>query len=92
MSNIIIIADDLTGANATGVLLARHEFKAATFLNLKKYNPKENQEIKAVSISTDSRGVKKDIANERAKKVVSFFKDDDVNLFAKRIDSTLRGK
>lgn len=91
MSKIVIIADDLTGANATGVLLARHGFKAATFLNLEKYDPNRNQDLKVVSISTDSRGVKKDIAYGRVKEVADFFKDDDVKLFAKRIDSTLRG-
>jgi uncharacterized protein YgbK (DUF1537 family) len=91
MPNIVIIADDLTGANATGVLLARHGFEAATFLNLDKYDPNRNQDLKVVSISTDSRGVKKDIAYGRVKEVVDFFKDDDIKLFAKRIDSTLRG-
>lgn len=91
MPKIVIIADDLTGANATGVLLAKDGFKAATFLNLEKYNPNKNRDLKVVSISTDSRGVKKDIAYERVKEVVDFFKDDEVELFTKRIDSTLRG-
>ncbi|WP_373845615.1 four-carbon acid sugar kinase family protein, partial [Clostridium sp.] len=44
-----------------------------------------------VSISTDSRAVKKDIAYKRVNEVVEFFNNYDVKLFAKRIDSTLRG-
>lgn len=91
MSKIVIIADDLTGANATGVLLTKHGFKVATFLNLEKYNPNKNQDLNVISISTDSRGIEKDLAYKRVKEVVDYFKNEDVKLFAKRIDSTLRG-
>lgn len=91
MSKVVIIADDLTGANATSVLLAREGFKAATFLNLNKYNSEENKSLNVVSISTDSRAIEKKDAYEQVKSVVDFFKDEDVKLFAKRIDSTLRG-
>ena len=43
MEKIVIIADDLTGANATSVLLARRGFKATTFLNLDKYNGEDHK-------------------------------------------------
>lgn len=91
MSKVVIIADDLTGANATGVLLARQGFKSATFLNLSKYSKEESKDLNIISISTDSRAIKSDEAYEKVKKIVDFFKDDDVSLFSKRIDSTLRG-
>ena len=91
MSKIVIIADDLTGANATSVLLARQGFKATTFLNLNKYNAQEHKDLNIISISTDSRGIEKQLAYEKVKNVVDFFKNEDVKLFAKRIDSTLRG-
>lgn len=91
MPKIVIIADDLTGANATGVLLAKQGFKTATFLNLKKYDPNKNLDLDIISISTDSRGTEKDTAYNRVKEVVDYFKDDSIKLFAKRIDSTLRG-
>ncbi len=91
MSKIAIIADDLTGANATSALLAIEGFKSATFLDVEKYDPEEHKDLNIVSISTDSRGVKKDIAYKRVSEVVSFLKNDDIKLFAKRIDSTLRG-
>ncbi|HNZ82774.1 MAG TPA: four-carbon acid sugar kinase family protein [Sedimentibacter sp.] len=91
MSKVIIIADDLTGANATGVLLARQGFKSATFLNLDKYDKEESKYLDVISISTDSRAIHSDEAYERVKTIAEFFKDDDVALFSKRIDSTLRG-
>lgn len=91
MSKVVIIADDLTGANATSVLLVRQGFKAVTFLNLDKYNRQEHKDLNVVSISTDSRAVEADLAYHRVKDVVDFFKDEDIRLFSKRIDSTLRG-
>ncbi|MDF2615633.1 MAG: type effector Hrp-dependent outer [Sedimentibacter sp.] len=89
MSKVIVIADDLTGANATSVLLARKGFKAATFLNLEKYD--SSTDLNIVSINTDSRAIKKEEAYERVKNVVDFFKSEDIKLFTKRIDSTMRG-
>lgn len=91
MGKVVIIADDLTGANATSVLLVRQGFNAVTFLNLDKYSGEEHKDLNIVSISTDSRGVEKDTAYHRVKDVVEFFKDEEVTLFSKRIDSTLRG-
>jgi uncharacterized protein YgbK (DUF1537 family) len=91
MSKIIIIADDLTGANATGVLLVQQGFKAATFINLDKYNSMQNDDYDIVSINTDSRAIKSEEAYKRVKSIVEFFKDEDVKLLSKRIDSTLRG-
>ena len=91
MSKIIIIADDLTGANATGVLLVQQGFKAATFINLDKYKSMQNDDYDILSINTDSRAIKKEEAYKRVKSIVELFKDEDVKLFAKRIDSTLRG-
>lgn len=91
MSKVIIIADDLTGANATCVLLVQKGLKAATFINLEKYNSMENDDLNVVSINTDSRAIKSEEAYDRVKNIVDFFKNEDVILFSKRIDSTLRG-
>lgn len=91
MSKIIVIADDLTGANATNALLVSDGFKSATFLNLDKYISKENEALSVVSISTDSRAIEGKEAYNKVKDIVEFFKDEDVSLFSKRIDSTLRG-
>lgn len=91
MSKVVIIADDLTGANATGVLLARQGFKSATFLNLSKYDKEDSKDLNIISISTDSRAIHSDEAYQKVKNIIEFFKEDDIALYSKRIDSTLRG-
>lgn len=91
MSDVIIIADDLTGANATSVLLAKDGYKACTFLRLEAYSEKDGNEFNIISISTDSRGIDKEEAYLRVSNVVKFFKNNKVKFFTKRIDSTLRG-
>ncbi|WP_053955226.1 four-carbon acid sugar kinase family protein [Inediibacterium massiliense] len=91
MPEVVIIADDLTGANATSVLLSRAGYKAATFLKLEDYDENEHKDFKVISISTDSRAIHKDMAYERVSKIADFFKQKDVKLFSKRIDTTLRG-
>jgi D-threonate/D-erythronate kinase len=84
-----VIADDLTGANATGVRLAKQGFKTATvvqhapFQNFDKYD--------AVCIDTDSRYSPKEIAENRVRKAVQILKQWNVQVFCKRIDSTIRG-
>lgn len=91
MIEVVIIADDLTGANATGVLLARQGFKTSTFLNLDKNFKETEQKFNVISTTTDSRGIAEKEAYSRVNDVVKFFKDKNVRLFSKRIDSTLRG-
>ncbi|ABW20076.1 four-carbon acid sugar kinase family protein [Alkaliphilus oremlandii] len=91
MLKLVIIADDLTGANATGVLLARQGFRAATFLQLNEDFKNSKQDFDVLSTTTDSRGLPSEEAYDRVHKVVGFFKDQEVQLFSKRIDSTLRG-
>lgn len=91
MSKIIIVADDLTGANATSILLKKAGYEAATFLELEKYDSEKNKDLDVISISTDSRAIDGEEAYRKVKEVVEYFKDEEVKFFCKRIDSTLRG-
>lgn len=91
MAKVVIVADDLTGANATSVLLVRNGFRASTFLNLEKYREEASRGIDVISISTDSRGVTGEEAHTRVGQVVRKMAGGDIALFSKRIDSTLRG-
>ncbi|MDF2591687.1 MAG: type effector Hrp-dependent outer [Clostridia bacterium] len=91
MPDVVIIADDLTGANATSVLLAKDGYKACTFIRLEAYSEKDSSDFNIISISTDSRAIAKEEAYARVANTAKFFKDKNIKLFTKRIDSTLRG-
>lgn len=84
-----VIADDLTGANGTGVRLAKQGFKTTTIVQNAPF-PTSNK-YDAICIDTDSRYAKKEIAIDRVKRAVNCFKQWDAKVFCKRIDSTIRG-
>ncbi len=91
MPEIVIIADDLTGANATGVLLSKNGFETATFLEQDAFIAEDNSVFNVISITTDSRSISKNDAYLRVSNVVKKFKQQKIKFFSKRIDSTLRG-
>ncbi len=91
-SNVVcIIADDLTGANDTG--LQFHNNGAETNILLdKNIEDKQDNSPCVWAISTESRNVEPQVAFEKVKEitelVVQKFNPD---LFYKKIDSTVRG-
>ena len=89
MSKVLIIADDLTGANANCALMKTIGLRAASITgnNLKKLP----EDIDAVALSTDSRSMEKEQAYKRVFDKVKKYNDDRIDLYSKRIDSTLRG-
>lgn len=92
MDKIIIIADDLTGANANGSLLAAKGFTAATCLDKEQWNPAYFADYDAVSFNTDSRLVPSDVAWKRVYDGVRLLVGNtSPAVVAKRIDSTMRG-
>jgi uncharacterized protein YgbK (DUF1537 family) len=92
MSRIAIVADDLTGANANGSLLAGRGFSAATCLTPEAWDEEDFALIDAVSITTDSRLLP---SAEARRKVFDGFRillaHNAAVVLSKRIDSTLRG-
>jgi D-threonate/D-erythronate kinase len=84
-----VIADDLTGANATGVRLAKQGFKTATIVQNALF-PTSNK-YDAICIDTDSRYLPKEIAVDRVRRAVKSLKQWKAQVFCKRIDSTIRG-
>ena len=91
MPQCVVIADDLTGANATGVLLKKMNYKAYTVMNTERIELSTLSDCDCVLYPTDSRGVDAKIAYNRVYIVCNLLKDDDVKVYANRIDSTLRG-
>ncbi len=91
MPQCVVIADDLTGANATGVLLKKMNYKAYTIMNAERIELTTLEDCDCVLYPTDSRGVDAQIAYNRVYNVCNLLKNDAVKVYGKRIDSTLRG-
>ncbi|HAT1685155.1 TPA: four-carbon acid sugar kinase family protein [Klebsiella oxytoca] len=83
---IAIIADDLTGANATAALLSTRGFTTLTCLD----NPGDAEDYDVISFSTDSRSVPAREAYNRISRYVDLI-NPEITMISKRIDSTLRG-
>lgn len=84
---VAVVADDLTGANATSALLSKRGFSAITCLE--KFNT-QLADYEIVSFATDSRSIPSAEAYSRVFECVNQFKEINP-LISKRIDSTLRG-
>ncbi|MBE6015905.1 MAG: four-carbon acid sugar kinase family protein [Lachnospiraceae bacterium] len=91
MAKCVVIADDLTGANATGGDLKKMNYKAYTVMNMDGIEPDVLKDCDCILYPTDSRGVDAAIAYDRVYKAAESFMSDEVVVYGKRIDSTLRG-
>ena len=91
MIDIIVIADDLTGALDTGVQFIKKGILTLVITDL--YFEVENipKEIKALVIDTESRHLNGEQAKERVKNVLLKFKNHNIKYYYKKVDSTLRG-
>ncbi|MCL4516801.1 MAG: four-carbon acid sugar kinase family protein [Firmicutes bacterium] len=90
MPRIGVIADDLTGSNATGVLLTGHGLRVVTLTELAGGSMDLDQ-FDAAVVNTDSRSIPPREAYKRVKEAGELLKGHGVELFGKRIDSTIRG-
>ncbi len=91
MSQCVVVADDLTGGNATGVLLRKMNYHANTVLNLAAVDPGMLAACDCVIYPTDSRGLSAELAYSRVYEACEKLAGGDVKVWAHRIDSTLRG-
>jgi len=84
---LAIIADDLTGANDSGVQLAKYGLETSVLL-------KKSDEIlkdDVVVFDTDSRSIDSKEALARVESVSNYLIDQDYSFIFKKIDSTMRG-
>lgn len=89
MPGVLVMADDFTGANDTGVLLKTKGLNAISFLrsdDVKNFHSDED----VFCINTDTRDKEKQYSYNLIKSITHEFKDQ-VKVISKRIDSTLRG-
>lgn len=86
------VADDLTGATTTGVLLARSKARTAVFFNVEAAaNAEKVEELDAIIISSNSRPLPANEAYDKVKDATIALKNMGVKYFQKRIDTTMRG-
>ena len=89
MPDYVMIADDLTGANANCSLMKKIGLNSASVLSVDNY--KNEESMQAIAVTTDSRSMFEQESYDVVKKAMSKFDKDKVVLFNKRIDSTMRG-
>ncbi|CAH0141927.1 four-carbon acid sugar kinase family protein [Peribacillus simplex] len=85
---LAIIADDLTGANDSGVQLARHGLKTTVLFGLDEENVRNYD---AVVFDTDSRSLERQDAYDKVKAAADFLKRAGFSTIFKKLDSTMRG-
>ncbi|PAD28276.1 four-carbon acid sugar kinase family protein [Paenibacillus sp. 7523-1] len=85
---LAIIADDLTGANDSGVQLARHGLKTSVLFNMDENNIRHYD---AVVFDTDSRSIASDEAYQRVRNAAEFLTRNGFDTIFKKMDSTMRG-
>jgi|SRR5690625_1742988 len=85
-----IVADDLTGANATGVLLNKQGFTSATVVQSNDIDV--SIDLDALCIDTDTRYAGDEVVIEKVTDAMKYFRDWGAKIICKRIDSTIRGK
>lgn len=91
MPRCVVVADDLTGANATGVLLKKNGFDTLTLLRSAMDRASSLSDCDCLVLPTDSRAIPAEEAYHRVREALELLAGPEVVLYAKRIDSTLRG-
>lgn len=86
------VADDLTGATTTGVLLARSNARTAVFFNESAAEKAQNADsLDAIIVSSNSRPLPADEAYAKVESATLALQRMGVKYYSKRIDTTLRG-
>lgn len=85
---IAIIADDLTGANDSGVQFARSGLKSAVLLSMEDGGDPDDD---VVVIDTDSRSASAEEAYRKVRDASEYVASGGFDVVFKKIDSTLRG-
>ena len=89
MPRLGVIADDLTGANATGILFGKRGFRAVSSLGGVQCELPGEPDV--IVVSTESRAIAPTEAYGRVYQAAKDLLGLGVQHFDKRIDSTLRG-
>ncbi|MDI6601377.1 MAG: four-carbon acid sugar kinase family protein [Thermoanaerobacteraceae bacterium] len=90
MQKAVVIADDFTGANDTGVQLKKYGFDTVVFIDPSRINSTYRWD--AIVIDTESRSISKEEAYNILSDVSETIKKNfEPSIIYKKVDSTLRG-
>jgi uncharacterized protein YgbK (DUF1537 family) len=89
MTKIAVIADDLTGANDTGVQFAKHGLATVVLLDARQFSSGAASDV--VVIDTNSRAVPPAEAYAKAAEAARLVRSGGVGTVYLKVDSTLRG-
>lgn len=87
---LAVIADDLTGANDTGVQFGKHGLKTIVVVDLTKLRQLRDN-VDVIVVNTDTRHLSPSAAYDRVRTVVERLLEERPLRVYKKIDSTLRG-
>jgi uncharacterized protein YgbK (DUF1537 family) len=90
VSSVLVVADDLTGANATGALFARLGLRTRTFA-AGSGQPAPGPGTDVTVVTTGTRRLPPAAAAARVRAVLTAMTGHDPELLVKRVDTTLRG-
>jgi len=89
---IYVIADDLTGANDTGVQFAKNNYKTMVLiLEDESLNIVVSNDLDVLVIDTETRETAEEIARNRMKNILEKININKEDIVYKKVDSTLRG-
>ncbi len=88
---LYIIADDLTGANDTGVQFSKKGYNTIVSILEESGNIIIPDKTDVLVIDTETREVDGKIACQRLRNVLKKLSFSDKDIFYKKVDSTLRG-
>lgn len=90
MVRLVVIADDMTGANATGAMYARQGLSAVAVTSIGAA-ARISDAVDVVVFNTDSRHAPTGLAASQVAEVMDLVDEWDVQV-VKRVDTTLRGR
>ena len=90
MPELLVIADDLTGALDTGVKFAKEKIKTLVTTE-SEWNTLSLENVEILVIDTETRHSQGREAFDRIKRVLELAKEEGVKYLYKKTDSTLRG-
>jgi uncharacterized protein YgbK (DUF1537 family) len=87
---IVVVADDFTGANDTGVQFSKRDLRSIVILNNENIS-KSLKNCKVLIIDTESRFDNKENAYRKTYELGKILKKENIKYIYKKLDSTFRG-